>query len=277
VGSGLKTGKDMTAKRKWTAERIRQSKNEQRMACLTAVDYSSARLIDQAGIPMILVGDSLAMTVLGYETTLPVSMEEMLHHTAAVSRGTEQALVIADMPFLSYQVSETQAMENAGLFIKKSGADAIKIEGGALRGSLIRKLTANGVPVMGHIGLTPQSIRTLGGYKVQGRSAPQAEQLKADARALDEAGIFSLVLECVPAELAREITERVAVPTIGIGAGPHCDGQVLVMHDLLGMYGDFKPRFVKRYAELGPQMSTAFAAYKKEVEDGTFPTEEHSY
>jgi 3-methyl-2-oxobutanoate hydroxymethyltransferase len=247
------------------------------MACLTAVDYSSARLIDQAGIPMILVGDSLAMTVLGYETTLPVSMEEMLHHTAAVSRGTEQALVIADMPFLSYQVSETQAMENAGLFIKKSGADAIKIEGGALRGSLIRKLTANGVPVMGHIGLTPQSIRTLGGYKVQGRSAPQAEQLKADARALDEAGIFSLVLECVPAELAREITERVAVPTIGIGAGPHCDGQVLVMHDLLGMYGDFKPRFVKRYAELGPQMSTAFAAYKKEVEDGTFPTEEHSY
>jgi len=215
--------------------------------------------------------------VLGYDTTIPVTMEQMLHHTAAVVRGVKNALVIADMPFLSYQTSIETGITNAGRLLKEAGADAVKIEGGAFRADLVRTLVANGIPVVGHIGLTPQSIRELGGYKVQGRTAPAAARLREDASALSEAGIFALVLECLPSPLAAEIPAAVPVPTIGIGAGPGCDGQVLVSHDMLGLNEQFQPRFVKRYADLAPQMRAAFAAYAREVGDGTFPAPEHGY
>ena len=261
----------------WTTSKIRGRKGQERIACLTASDYATARLIDQTGIPLILVGDSLAMTVLGYETTLPVTMEEMLHHTAAVRRGVEQALVVADMPFMSYQVSAEQALENAGRFLKDAGADAVKIEGGSLRVETVRTLVENGIPVLGHIGLTPQSIRQMGGYKVQGKVAEEAQVLIADANALADAGVFALVLECVPRALAAEITQSIDVPTIGIGAGPECDGQVLVTHDLLGMYSDLSPSFVKRYAELGPLMRQAFESYRDDVVQGDFPADEHCF
>ena len=261
----------------WTASKIRGCKGRERIACLTASDYATARLLDQAGIPLILVGDSLAMTVLGYETTLPVTMAEMLHHAAAVVRGVEQALVVADMPYMSYQISPQQALENAGRFLKEAGADAVKIEGGRLRVETVRVLVENGIPVLGHIGLTPQSIRQMGGYKVQGKAAEEARILLADASALAEAGVFALVLECVPRALAAEITQRIEVPTIGIGAGPDCDGQVLVTHDLLGMYSDLSPSFVKRYAELGPLMQQAFERYRDDVVQGDFPADEHCF
>ena len=261
----------------WTATRIRQTKGQQKLACLTAYDYTTARMVDEAGIPLILVGDSLGMTVLGYDTTIPVTMEQMLHHTAAVVRGVKQALVIADMPFLSYQTSIETGITNAGRLIKEAGADAVKIEGGAFRADLVRALTANGIPVMGHIGLTPQSIREIGGYKVQGRTAPAAARLIEDAQALSEAGIFTLVLECLPSPLASDITATVPVPTIGIGAGPGCDGQVLVSHDMLGLNEQFLPRFAKRYATLAPHMRTAFASYAKDVAAGTFPGAENEY
>jgi 3-methyl-2-oxobutanoate hydroxymethyltransferase len=261
----------------WTVTRIRQAKGKQKLACLTAYDCSTARMMDEAGIPLILVGDSLGMTVLGYESTLPVTMEQMLHHTAAVVRGVKNALVIADMPFLSYQPSLEVGIVNAGRLLKEAGADAVKIEGGAFRADLVRALTANGIPVVGHIGLTPQSIRELGGYKLQGRTAPAADQLRTDARVLNEAGIFALVLECIPAPLAAEITAATTTPTIGIGAGPGCDGQVLVSHDMLGLNEQFQPKFVKAYAQLAPQMRDAFAAYARDVANGTFPAPEHSY
>jgi 3-methyl-2-oxobutanoate hydroxymethyltransferase len=262
---------------KWTTTRIRGSKGKQRIACLTAADYAMARVIDSVGIPLVLVGDSLAMTVLGYETTLPVTVEEMLHHTAAVVRGVKEALVVADMPFMSYQVSPEQALENAGRFLKEAGADAVKIEGGSVRVKTVETLIENGIPVLGHIGLTPQSIRQMGGYKVQGRKSDAADTLLADARALADAGVFALVLECVPRTLAAEITQSVDIPTIGIGAGPECDGQVLVSNDLLGLYSDLSPTFVKRYAELGRIMQDAFSAYMDDVSKGEFPTAEHSF
>jgi 3-methyl-2-oxobutanoate hydroxymethyltransferase len=262
---------------KWTASRIRAAKGRQKLPCLTAYDYATARLIDEAGIPLVLVGDSLAMTVLGYETTLPVTVEEMLHHTAAVVRGVKTALVVADMPFLSYQVSVEQALSNAGRFIKEAGAGAVKIEGGALRATTIRSLVENGIPVLGHIGLTPQSIRETGGYRVEGKTAEDAGRLMADAKTIEESGVFAMVLECIPAALGAEITRRVAVPTIGIGAGRECDGQVLVTHDMLGLQTQVSPRFVKHYAELGAQMKAAFEAYREEVLGGQFPTDSHSY
>ncbi len=262
---------------KWTAKRIRALKGTQRIACLTAYDYTTGQALDECGIPLVLVGDSLAMTVLGYETTLPVTIEEMLHHCAAVSRGVNTALIVADMPFMSYQVSTEQALSNAGRFIKEAGADAVKIEGGAHRAPIVRSLVQNGIPVLGHIGLTPQSIREMGGYKVQGKTAEQARTLIEDAVALDEAGVFAIVLECLPAELAGDITAAVGVPTIGIGAGAACDGQILVTHDILGLFPKFTPKFVKRYAELGSPMREAFAAYRDEVERGEFPTEIHEY
>lgn len=262
---------------RWTTTRIRECKGLKRIACLTASDYATARIIDKAGIPLVLVGDSLAMTVLGYETTLPVTMVEMLHHTAAVARGVEEALVVADMPFMSYQVSPQQAVENAGRFLKEAGADAVKIEGGSVRVETVRALVENGIPVLGHIGLTPQSIRQMGGYKVHGRASEEAQALVADAQALATAGIFALVLECVPRALAAEITQSSDVPTIGIGAGPECDGQVLVTHDLLGMYSDLSPSFVKRYAELGPLMQQAFEDYRDDVAQGEFPADEHCF
>lgn len=261
----------------WTASKIRKQKGTTALACLTAADFASAQIIDAAEIPLILVGDSLAMTVLGYETTLPVTMAEMLHHTTAVVRGVNQALVVADMPFMSYQVSTEQAVENAGRFLKEAGAGAVKIEGGRLREETVRRLVGNGIPVLGHIGLTPQSIRQMGGYKVQGKRTREAEALLEDARVLAEAGVFALVLECVPRALAAEITQSIDVPTIGIGAGPECDGQVLVMHDLLGLYAGRSPSFVKRYAALGEAMHEAFATYRDEVIAGVFPSDEHCY
>jgi 3-methyl-2-oxobutanoate hydroxymethyltransferase len=261
----------------WTASRIKAAKGKQKLACLTAYDFATARLLDDAGIELVLVGDSLAMTFLGYDTTLPVTMEQMLHHVAAVVRGVRNALVVADMPFMSYQVSPQQALANAGRFVKEAGAGAVKIEGGALRATAVRTLVDNGIPVLGHIGLTPQSIRELGAYSVRGRKPEQAEQLLNDAQSIEKAGAFAMVLECVPAALAQEITAIVGIPTIGIGAGRGCDGQVLVTHDLLGLHSAVAPKFVKRYAELGAEMRRAFAAYKNDVEEGVFPTDEHSY
>jgi len=257
---------------KWTAPKIKALKGEQKVTSLTAYDTLSARYADEAGIPLILVGDSLAMTVLGYETTLPVTMDEMVHHTAAVSRGVQSGLVVADMPFMSYQGTLEHAMENAGRFIKEAGADAVKIEGGSLRVSLMEKLVANGIPVLGHIGLTPQSVKETGGFKMQGKTDEAAQQLLADAAALEQAGAFALVLECVPAELAQKITAAVNIPTIGIGAGPHCDGQILVFTDVLGMGQGHVPSFVKKFADLKPQIQQALTAYKTEVEQGEFPS-----
>ena len=262
---------------KWTPDRLRALKGKKRFACLTAYDFATARLVDEAGLPVVLVGDSVGTTLLGYETTLPVTMEQMLHHTAAVVRGVRRALVVGDLPFLSYQAGLAEAVTNAGRFLKEAGADAVKLEGGRLRAGTVRALVENGIPVMGHLGLTPQSVRALGGYKVQGRTAAAARALKADAKALEAAGVFAIVLEGIPAPLARAITAAVAVPTIGIGAGPGCDGQVLVVNDMLGIGGPFTPRFVKRYAELGAAMARAFAAYRDDVEAGRFPGREHCY
>jgi 3-methyl-2-oxobutanoate hydroxymethyltransferase len=262
---------------KWTAAKIKALKGERKIAVLTAYDALTGSLVDGADIPMVLVGDSLGMTVLGYETTLPVSMDEMLHHSAAVSRGVKQALVVADMPFMSYQPSIPMGLENAGRFLKEAGADAVKIEGGAMRVELIEALVANGIPVLGHIGLTPQSIKEMGGYKVQGKTSEQARALMDDAMAVEQAGAFALVLECIPAELGTLISSALTIPTIGIGAGAGCDGQVLVLTDLLGMGGKPVPRFVKKYADLHPIIAAALSAYKDEVESGAFPAEGQSY
>lgn len=261
---------------KWTAERIKELKGTGKITCLTAYDYTTAKLIDAAGIHLALVGDSLANTMLGHPTTLAVTMEQMLHHTAAVSHGVTNALVVADMPFMSYQVSTEKALENAGRFLKEAGAGAVKIEGGAFRSQTVAVLVANGIPVLGHIGLTPQSIRQTG-YKVRGRKTSEAESLVLDAKALEAAGVFGIVIECVPAALSKDITKAVRIPTIGIGAGPDCDGQILVTHDLLGLSGHATPKFVKRYAELGDLMVQAFKEYKAEVESGSFPSGEYGY
>lgn len=266
----------MSAER-WTAARIRGLKGREKVVCLTAYDWATARVADEAGAHLLLVGDSLGMTVLGYESTIPVTMDEMLHHGAAVARGTRSALVVGDMPFMSYQVSIEQALANAGRFLKEAGAGAVKLEGGAGRAPAVRALVENGIPVLGHIGLTPQSVRELGGYKVQGRKPQEAERLLADARALEEAGAFALVLECVPRALGGEITAAVGIPTIGIGAGPDCDGQILVSHDLLGLSPAPSPRFVKRYAELGAEMRKAFEAYRDDVKAGRFPADGNAY
>jgi 3-methyl-2-oxobutanoate hydroxymethyltransferase len=264
--------------KRWTTLKVRQCKGVRRLACLTAYDYPAARLLDAAGIPLLLVGDSLAMVVLGHQTTLPATMEQMLHHTAAVARGAREALVVADMPFMSYQASDEQALVNAGRFLQEAGADAVKLEGGARRVGIVRKMTENGIPVLGHIGLTPQSVLTLGGHKVQGRQPAEAAQLEADAVALCAAGVFALILECVPAALAGRITRAVPVPTIGIGAGAACDGQVLVLHDMLGLTpADEQPRFVKRYAELADTTRRAAEEYMRDVEGGIFPSPEQGY
>ncbi len=262
---------------KWTAVKLKALKGQQKIAMVTAYDALTASLVDGSNIPAVLVGDSLGMTVLGYETTLPVSLEEMLHHTAAVSRGVQHALVIADMPFMSYQPSVSMGLENAGRFIKEAHADAVKIEGGAMRAELIEALVKNGIPVLGHIGLTPQSIKEMGGYKVQGRTSEQARRLMDDAMAVEQAGAFALVLECVPAELGETISRSLSIPTIGIGAGAGCDGQVLVFTDLLGISDRPVPKFVKKFATLNPLITEALAAYKSEVESGAFPSAEQSY
>ncbi len=262
---------------KWTADKIQALKGQAKVVCLTAYDSCTARYVDEAGVHLILVGDSLAQTMLGYATTLPVTMEDMVRHTAAVVRGTQQAMVVADMPFMSYQASVEQALTNAGRFIKEAGADGVKLEGGAFRAETIRALVQNGIPVLGHIGLTPQSLKAMGGYKVQGRTDEGARNLLADAQALQEAGVFAIVLECLPRALGAELTQAVHVPTIGIGAGPGCDGQILVSHDVLGLSAGSGPRFVKRYAELGDGMKQAFKAYKADVDAGRFPGDEHCY
>lgn len=264
-------------KDKWTTKKIKAAKGKQKLVCLTAHDFMTAGIIDQEDIHLVLVGDSLAMTALGYETTLPVTMDEMIHHTAAVTRAVNNALVVADMPFMSYQVSTEKALANAGRFIKEANAKAVKIEGGAHRAELVKNLVRNGIPVLGHIGLTPQSIHSMGGYKVQGKAPAEAVSLLEDAKALSEAGVFALVLECVPAQVAQNITDTIAPPTIGIGAGRHCDGQILVLQDMLGMNYGRLPKFVKRYASLGEDMKKAFSKYSKEVQDGSFPSDEYSY
>jgi len=244
---------------------------------LTAYDYLTAQVIDHAGIDSILVGDSLGMVMLGFETTLPVTMDMMLHHCKAVARGAQFALLIGDMPFMSYQVSVEEALHNAGQFLQHAGMDAVKLEGGRERARTIRALVAAGIPVMGHLGLTPQSVHQLGGFRTQGRSAQAAERLVEDALLLQDSGCFSVVLESVPHRLANLISEQLEIPTIGIGAGVGCDGQVVVTHDLLGLFDRFKPSFVKAYANLHQEMLNAFQNYQREVDLRQFPDEEHSF
>jgi len=243
---------------------------------LTAYDYPTALAIDRAGLDCILVGDSLGMVVLGYANTLPVTMDEMIHHCRAVARGSRHALLVGDMPFLSYQVSPEEAVRNAGRFLQQGGMDAVKLEGGAEILPALRAILAAGIPVMGHLGLTPQSIHKLGGYRTQGKTAPAAKRMLEDAQALEEAGCFSIVLESIPAQLGELISGRLSIPTIGIGAGARCDGQVLVTHDVLGLFDRFTPRFAKKYADLQQEMARAFSAYREEVESRTFPGHEHA-
>ena len=248
----------------------------EKVPMLTAYDYATAKLIDEAGMPLILVGDSLGMVVLGYESTIPVTMADMLHHTKAVVRGTKRALVIGDMPFMTYHASTSDALYNAGRFIQEGGAQAVKLEGGERVAEVVHRVVECGIPVMGHIGLTPQSIHQLGGYKAQGKTPEAASRLLKDARALEEAGAFAIVLETIPAPLARIITQKVSVPTIGIGAGPWCDGQVQVIGDLLGLFTDFVPRHAKQYAKLFNTIKGAVTDYMTEVKAGTFPTGKES-
>lgn len=249
----------------------------EKLSMLTAYDYSTAKLEDESGINGILVGDSLGNVVLGYEDTVSVTMEDMIHHGAAVARGAKNALVVVDMPFMSYEVTVEEAVRNAGRLMKEGRAGAVKLEGGVRVAEQIRAIVKAGIPVMGHIGLTPQSINVFGGFKVQGKSEEAARALLADAKAVEEAGAFAVVIEAVPAALAQMITDAVSIPTIGIGAGAGCDGQILVYQDMLGMFSDFTPKFVKRYANVGEVMREAFTNYAAEVASGAFPTEEHTY
>jgi len=257
---------------------VQRFKDEgRRFAVLTAYDYLSAKILDEAGIPVLLVGDSLGMVMLGYPTTLPVTVEDMLVHAKAVSRGSRQALLVGDMPFMSYQVSTEQAIANAGRFIQEAGMHAVKLEGGGPVIEITRRLAEIGIPVMGHLGLTPQSVHTMGGFKVQGKTDAQAAKILADAKALEQAGAFSIVLEGVPSKLAADVTKVLRIPTIGIGAGPGTDAQVLVMHDMLGLTTGKAPKFVKRYANLADKISRAANAYAEDVRTGKFPGPEHEY
>ena len=261
-----------------TILRLKEMKESgEKIAMLTAYDYPFASIVDEAGIEIILVGDSLGMVVLGYDSTIPVTLDDTIRHTQAVVRGTKRAMVVADMPFLTYQVGPSHALLNAGRLIQEGGAQAVKLEGGREVAQTVHTIVSAGIPVMGHLGLTPQSVHQFGGYKVQGKTEEAAKRLKEDALILQEAGAFSIVLEAVPMELAKEVTESLSIPTIGIGAGPHCDGQVLVLHDLLGVFQRFTPKFVKRYAEIGQEAKRAIEQYRDEVKEGKFPSEEHSY
>ena len=261
-----------------TINQIKEMKQKgEKISCLTAYDYSTAKIVDEVGVPLILVGDSLGMVVLGYESTIPVTMEEMLHHTKAVVRGTKQAMVIGDMPFMTYHISVEQALQNATRFIQEAGAQSVKLEGGVTVADKVRRLVECGIPVMGHIGLTPQSIHQFGGFKIQGRTPEAAIRLLKDAQALEEAGAFSIVLETVPAPLAALITERIGIPTIGIGAGIGCDGQVQVINDILGSFADFVPKHAKQYAKLTDIVRDAVTEFHNEVTAGTFPTDKQSF
>ena len=249
----------------------------EKITMLTAYDYAFSSILDECNIDIILVGDSLGMVVLGYDTTLPVTMEDMLHHTKAVSRAAQNALIIADMPFLSYQISPATALANAGRFLQEANAQAVKLEGGREYAEPVQKIVSAGIPVMAHLGLTPQSIHQIGGYKVQGKKEDAARKIVEEAKILEEAGAFSLVLECIPEGLASEITHSLTIPTIGIGAGVNCDGQVLVINDMLGIYDRFTPKHVKKYANLNLEIKKAVKTYIAEVKHGTFPDSEHSF
>jgi 3-methyl-2-oxobutanoate hydroxymethyltransferase len=249
---------------------------QEKIVMLTAYDYSTAKLVDEAGIPLILVGDSLGMVMLGYESTIPVTIDEMIHHTKAVARGTKQSLVIGDMPFMTYHISISDALRNATRFIQEGGAQAVKLEGGITVAEMVKRIVDCGIPVMGHIGLTPQSIHQLGGHKVQGKTPEAARKLLKDAQALEQAGAFAVVLELIPAPLSKLITQKLSIPTIGIGAGLECDGQVQVISDLLGLFSDFVPKHAKQYAKLAGIIKAALANYITEVKAGNFPTTEHS-
>ncbi len=261
-----------------TINQIKDMKQKgEKIAMLTAYDYSTAKIVDETGMPLILVGDSLGMVVLGYESTIPVTMEEMLHHTKAVVRGTKQAMVIGDMPFMTYHVSIENALRNAARFIQEGGAQAVKLEGGVTVAEKVQRIVECGIPVMGHIGLTPQSMHQLGGFKVQGKTPEAAAKLLQDARALEEAGAFAIVLETVPSPLATLITQKIGIPTIGIGSGIGCDGQVQVISDILGSFTDFAPKHAKQYAKLADIMSSAITQYFTEVKTGIFPTDKQSF
>lgn len=263
---------------KFTVKSFQEAKdNKQKISMLTAYDYSMAKMVDEAGIDSILVGDSLGMVFQGHDSTLPVTVNEMIYHTKVVARGVKRALVIADMPFLSYHISKEEAVRNAGRLIKEGGAEAVKVEGGALFEETIRAIVGAQIPVMGHIGLTPQSVNAFGGFKVQGKDAQSAKKILEDARLLEKVGVFAIVLECIPAKLAQLITESVNIPTIGIGAGKECDGQVLVVNDMLGMFSDFVPKFVKQYAKLNTEITSAIQNYISELKEGNFPTDKHTF
>lgn len=256
---------------------LRMKKDGEKIVMLTAYDYPSARLAEEAGVDVILVGDSLGMVVLGYDSTVPVTMADMIHHTRAARRGAGKTFVVTDMPFLSYQISPAQALENAGRLVQEGGCEAVKVEGGEEIAAQVRALTRAGIPVCAHVGLTPQSATALSGYKVQGRTAEAANKLLRDALALEEAGAFMIVLECIPVQVAQLVTGRLSIPTIGIGAGAACDGQVLVWHDTLGMFDRFTPKFVKKFETLGAKAKEAVGAYAREVREGAFPGPEHTF
>ena len=249
----------------------------EKIPMVTAYDYTSARLADEAGIPILLVGDSLGMVMLGHDSTIPVTMDDMVHHTKAVARGVKRSLILGDLPFMSYQIDTSQALTNAARLVQEGGAHSIKLEGGEKVAETIRRVVDAGIPVMGHIGLTPQSVHGFGGYRVQGRNRREAVQLLRDAQAVEQAGAYAVVLELVPASLARFISQRLTIPTIGIGAGVGCDGQVQVLHDMLGLFTDFVPKHTKQFAHLGDTIREAVTQYVQEVKDGTFPAEEHSF
>jgi 3-methyl-2-oxobutanoate hydroxymethyltransferase len=270
--------KEKTERKKMTLPDIQAMKLDGRKITMLSIpDYPMALIADQAGLDTILVGDSLAMTVLGYETTVPITMEEMLHHTKAVTRATRYAFVVGDMPFMSNNTSERDAIINAGRFMQEGGTDSVKVEGGVNAAHIVKAIVGAGIPVMGHVGLTPQHISLLGGYKAQGRDAQTALRVIEDALAIEEAGAFAIILECVPDQISKIVTEHLRVPTISYGAGPYCDGQGLVAHDILGMFDRFTPRFVKKYANLGGEILRAFESYVGDVASGEFPMDEHSF
>lgn len=275
AGNGKLTVPDIVNRK--LLSRSQDAQENTKIACLTAYDYPTARLLDEAGVDILLVGDSLGMVVLGYENTLPVTVEEMLHHTRAVRRGTRRALVVVDMPYGSYHTELSESLRNAVRFVKEGGAEAVKVEGGERRLELVARLVEAEIPVMGHVGLTPQSVHALGGFKVQGRTADSAEHLLRDARAVEAAGAFAIVLESVPRELAARITQELRIPTIGIGAGPDCDGQILVLHDVVGLTQGNTPRFARRYANLGSEIARAASEFCADVRGGRFPSDEESF